>query len=150
MADIVLNDALGRLAEKLDDGADLIVIPLSADDIDATIKDGYAGNSTLTNFLGAAGNTEQTGSTWARKVHLNAAITVTIDDSGDKVVVLLDADDTWTAVAGSNDTVSLIICEDAASDPIRFVLTKHDFVVVTDGNDVTADYHATNGIWQSS
>ena len=65
MADIVLNDSLGRIAEIIQDGADMQFVPLSASDADATMKDGYgAGNPTLlSDFLGAAGNTEQTGST---------------------------------------------------------------------------------------
>lgn len=150
MANIVLNDALGRYREIIDDGADLIVVPLSADDADATMKDGYSNVSRLDQFLLAAGNTEQTGSNWSRKVHTNANITVVIDDTNDRVEVQLDADDTWTAVAASNDVVSLIICEDGAGDTTRWVLSKHDFVVTTDGNDVTANYDQTDGVWQAS
>jgi hypothetical protein len=151
MGNLVINDGLGRLAEKCDDGADLIVVPLSAMEADATVKDGYSGPpTTLANFLGSAGNTEQTGSSWARKTHVNANITVTIDDSGDKVVVILDNDDTWSAVAAANNTTDIVISEDGASDTVRYPITCHDFAVTTDGNDVTAEYHDTNGIWQSS
>ena len=75
MADIVLNDSLGRIAEIIQDGGDIILIPLSASDADATMKDGYgAGNPTfLSDFLAAAGNTDQTAVRWVRQVLLHAA-----------------------------------------------------------------------------
>ncbi len=149
MANTALNDMKGRLAEIVADGGDLIVVPMSAVDADGTFADGYA-DAFLATVLGAAGNTEQTGSTWARKVHLNANITITIDDTNDLARVILDVDDTWTAVAAGNDTVALLICEDGASDAARRVIGKWDFVVTTDGNDVTANYDQTNGIWTAA
>ncbi len=151
MADVVVNEELGRLAEQIGAGGeDLIVVPLSAMDIDDDLKNAYAGGSFLDDFLGDAANTEQTGSTWTRKVHLNAAITLTVDDAANDVTVQIDVDDTWASVAASNDVVGLLICIDGASDAVRQVVGKWDFAVTTDGNDVTADYSAVNGIWQSS
>ena len=149
MADTALNDFKGRLAEVIADGADLIVIPMSADDADGTFEDGYA-DFFLDTVLGAAGNTEQTGSTWTRKVHLNAAITQTVDDANDLVRVILDNDDTHTAPLAGNNTVSLLICVDGASDAVREVIGKWEFIVTTDGNDVTANYDQVNGIWTAA
>ena len=149
MADTALNDFKGRLAEVIADGADLIVIPMSADDADGTFEDGYA-DFFLATVLAAAGNTEQTGSTWTRKVHLNAAITQTIDDTNDLARVILDVDDTHTAVLAGNNTVSLLICVDGASDAVREVIGKWEFIVTTDGNDVTANYDQVNGIWTAA
>lgn len=149
MANIVLNDALGRLAEKIADGADLIVIPLSAVDTDVNLKDAYAGGSNLDDVLGDAANTERTTGGWGRRVHLNAVITETIDDAADDVTISL-VDSLWTSVTAGNDVVALLICEDAATDALRNVITKHDFAVTTDGNDITADFDDANGIWQSS
>jgi len=150
MADIVLNDSLGRIAEIIADGGDAILIPLSASDADATMKDGYgAGNPTfLSDFLGAAGNTEQT-TTWSRKVILNAALTITIDDTADSVRVEA-TDQTWTAPTAGNNTTKLVICLDGASDAAREVLTVHNFAVTADGNDVTADFTPATGFWSSS
>ncbi len=149
MVDTALNDMKGRLAEIVGDGADLIVIPMSADDADGTFKDGYA-DAFLATVLGAAGNTEQTGSTWARKVHLNANITGQVDDSADLWRIILDADDTWTAVTAGNDTVSILICEDGASDAVRRVIGKWEFIVTTDGNDVVGNYDQTLGVWTAA
>jgi hypothetical protein len=145
MGDFVLNDALGRIAEKVADGADLIIIPLSAMDADATVKDAGPDLSTV---LGLAGTTEQT-TTWSRKVITNGTITLTVDDSSDLVKVIVP-DQTWTGPTAGNNVTDILVCEDGASDAVRPVLSAHDFAVTADGNDVTADFHATNGFWQSS
>lgn len=152
MADTALNDMKGRLAQIIEDGADLQVIPLSAADADATFEDGYAtvfvaGGSGI---LDAAGNTEQTGSSWVRKTHLSAAITTQVNDGSDLWEVILDADDTWSAVAGSNDVVALLIAEVGGGDSADRVIGKWDFVVTTDGNDVTANYDQSAGIWTAA
>jgi hypothetical protein len=147
MADTALNDMKGRLAEIIGDGGDLIVVPMSADDADATFEDGYA-DAFLATVLGAAGNTEVTSGGWSRKVHTNANITLTQDDTNDLVRIILDNDDTWTGI--TVNAVSLLICEDGASDAVRRVIGKWEFVVTQDGSDVTANYDQTNGIWTAT
>lgn len=152
MADFVLNHSLGRVAEKVDDGINYILVVLSAMDADGTVKDGNPDNvlGGGSGVLDLGGTTEATGSSWSvRKTIANGSLTVTVDDSGDLVKVLVP-DQTYTAVASSNDTTDMFVVEDGASDAARFVLTAHDFAVTTDGNDVTADFHVTNGHWQSS
>lgn len=146
MANIVFNDGLGRTAEKVADGADLIIIPLSAADTDATLKD--AGPD-LATVLGLGGTTEQTSGGWSRLTVTNASLTLTVDDSGDRVLVIIP-DQSWAGPTAPNDVVALLICEDGASDAARNVLTKHDFAVTADGNQVNADFDDTNGFWQSS
>lgn len=147
MANIVLNESLGTFAKHYDDGDDVIIVPLSAWEGDATGKDRSPND--LATVLGIGGTTEQTGSTWARKTVTNASLTKTVDDSGDLVKIIVP-DQTWTGPAASNDVTSLLVCIDGASDAARVVISKHDFSVTTDGNDVTADFDATNGVWQSS
>ncbi len=149
MADTALNDMKGRLTEIIEDGGDLIILPMTADDIDATFEDGYA-DAFLDTVLGAAGNTEAIAGGWSRKVHLNAVITSQVDDTADLWRIILDADSTWSAVAASNDVVSLFICEDAATDALRRVIGKWEFIVTTDGNDVTANFDQVNGIWTAA
>ncbi len=153
MGDIALNDSKGRLAEIIDDGADLIVVPMSLIEADATFQDGYVsvflaggGNG----ILDAAGNTEQVGSTWTREVHTNANITSSVDDSANLWRIILDADDTWTAPATTFDTVSLVIAEDTGADATRRVIGSWAFVVTADGNDVTANYDQTSGVWTAA
>lgn len=144
MADIVLNDALGAIAEKVKDGVDLQIIPLSAADTDGTIKD--AGPD-LATVLGLAGTTEQTTS-WTRKVVANGSVTLTVDDAGDQVTVTVP-DQTWVGPTTGNDVVAILIAEDnGGADSGDHVLTKHDFAVTADGNDVTADFGTS--FWSSS
>ena len=149
MGDIALNDAKGTIAEKIRDGADLIMIPLSAVDTDANIQDAYAGGSFLDDVLGDAANTERTTGGWSRKVVLNAALTVTVDDTANTVRVEVP-DQVYTSVTAGNDVVAMLIVEDAATDALRQVLTKHDFAVTTDGNDITADFTPATGFWNST
>jgi hypothetical protein len=149
MADIVTNDQKGALFQLIADGEDLIVIPLSAVDTDANMIDGYAVPSFLDDVLGDAANTEAIAGGWGRRVHLNAVVTPTIDDAANDVTISL-VDSLWTAVAGGNDVVALLIAIDGASDAVRRVVTKHDFAVTTDGNDVTADFDDADGIWQAA
>lgn len=149
MADTALNDMKGRLAEIIADGGDLIIVPMSADDPDGTFEDGYA-DAFLDTVLLAAGNTEITTNNWGRKVHLNAVITGQVDDTNDLWRVILDADSTWTNITTGGDTVSLLICEDGASDAVRRVIGKWDFIVTADGNDVTANFDQVNGIWTAA
>ncbi len=149
MADTALNDYKGRLAQAIADGADLIIVPMSADDVDGTFEDGYA-DFFLDTVLGAAGNTEITTNNWSRKVHLNAVITSTVDDTNDLMRIILDADSTWTNITTGGDTVSLLICIDGASDAVREVIGKWEFIVTADGNDVTANFDQVNGIWTAA
>lgn len=149
MANIVLNDAKGAIAELIRDGGDLIIVPLSAGDTDANLRDGYGTSpTTLDNFLAAAPN-EQTAGGWSRKTVANGSVTLTVDDAADLIKVIIP-DQTWTGPTAGNNTTDLAICLDGASDAARRVLTVHDFVVTADGNDVTADFHVTNGFWQST
>ncbi len=149
MGDKALTDMKGRLAEIVNDGADLQVIPMSAIDADATFEDGYA-NATITTVLAAAGNTEQTGSTWVRFTHLNAAITSSADDTANLWRVILDADNDWLAVLAGNDTVSILVAEVGGGDGVDRVIGSWAFVVTTDGNDVKANYDQTLGIWTAA
>ncbi len=149
MGDVALTDMKGRLAEILNDGGDLQVIPMSAIEADATFEDGYA-NATITTVLAAAGNTEQAGSTWVRKTHLNAVITSQADDTANLWRVILDADSTWTAVLAGNNTVSVLIAEVGGGDGTDRVIGSWTFAVTTDGNDVTANFDQVNGIWTAA
>ena len=149
MADTALNDMKGRLAEIIADGGDLIVIPMTSTDADATFEDGYA-DEFLDTLLLDAQNVEAIGSSWARRVHLNANITGQVDDTNDLWRVILDADSSWTAVLAGNNVTDLLICEDGASDAVRRCIGKWAFAVTTDGNDVNANFDQVNGVWTAA
>ena len=141
MANIVLNHALASWYELFDPidgstGAGAVIIPLSAADTDATIKD--AGPD-VTTVLGLAGTTEITTNNWTRKTIANGSLTFTIDDTNDEVRLEIP-DQTWTNITTGGDTVAILVCTDGASDAVRYVMSKHDFSVTADGSDVVADF----------
>ncbi|MGW8719678.1 hypothetical protein ACWGNR_10255 [Streptomyces althioticus] len=135
MANIVFNQALGRLAYYASLPATndaLIMVPLEATGLvdDATMRD----YDTLDAILAGASN-EQT--TMGRKPL--ASVTATVDDANDRVN--LDAADvTWTAATG-NAIGAVVICYDpdttTGTDADLIPLTKHDVTMTPDGSDFT-------------
>ena len=139
MADQVFNIAKGAAAEKVRDGATvLIVLLLQANEAETALLD----HDELNALLLAAGNTEATFTNYARKVGLTA--TLTVDDTNDRVDLDLP-DQTFVAAGnGVNNTLTKLIVayEESAADTGRIPLTHHDFSVTTDGSDLTAQFNA--------
>lgn len=143
MADFVFNIAKGAAAEKVRDGAaNLLVLLLTAQEAEAAAKD----HDELDAFLTAAGNTEASDGSYARKTGLTG--TITVDDTNDRVDIDV-ADQTWTALAGTAITDLVVAYEESAADTGRIPLTNHDFAVTPDGSDVTAQFNAS-GFYRAS
>ncbi len=135
MADFVYNIAKGAVAEKIRDGANIQVLVLATAGIetDAVLKD----LDTVSAVLAGTTN-EVTNTNYARKSIANASITLTVDDTNDRVDVDI-ADQTWTAIAAGDGWNDVVICEDVGgADTSRVPLTQHDFVLTPDGSDITA------------
>jgi len=142
MSNLVFNTALGRVASlaALPAANDaLIAVPLEATGLvsDATMRD----YDDLAALLAGASN-EQT--TMGRKTL--ASVTVTVDDTNDRVAVDC-ADITWTAATG-NAIAAVVICYDpdttTGTDADLIPLTKHDVALTPDGNSFTlsvADFY---------
>lgn len=144
MTDFVFNIAKGREAyyaslPATSDG--LVWVPLEATGLeaDATLKD----YDTLAALLAGATN-EQT--TMGRKAA--TGVTVTVDDTGEKVVIDLD-DPTWTAPPG-NAVAKLLLCYDpdtaAGTDADVVPLLAWDFAPTLDGSDKTAQVNASGAV----
>lgn len=156
MADLVFNVAKGRaaqLAKNVDDGSPansaLIVVAINAGAAtDATIKD----YDTLAALLADVDVAEVTNTNYARKSLVAASVTVTIDDTNDRIDVDI-SDQTWSAVAAGSAWTDLVVCYDAdttaGTDTDIIPLTLHDFAVTPDGSDITAQI-ATAGIFRAS
>jgi hypothetical protein len=144
MADFVFNVAKGATAEKVADSATKIgVMILKTVESDALMKD----RTTITTLL--SGNTEADFTSYARKVSLTG--TVTVDQANDRVDVSVP-NQTWSPAGGAtnNTTAKLIVFyEEAAADTTRIPLTAHDFVVTTDGSDLTVQFAAA-GFFRAS
>ena len=134
MANILFNAQRGTLVEAKADGNDLIVVLLKVVQADDTLRD----HNDLAAVLAAA-NTEADFTNYSREVILNAAWTVTIDDTTNEATANF-ADILWSPAGGAtnNNLVKLLVCIDGANDAARRPVTAHDFVTTTDGNDLTA------------
>lgn len=134
--DFVFNIAKGKVAyyAGLPAANDaLIVIPIEASGVeaDAVLVD-YDDVATLL----AAANNEQT--TMGRKTI--TAVTVTVDDTNNRVDVDID-DITWAGATG-NAISDVLVAYDpdttAGTDSTLIPLTWHDFALIPDGTDATA------------
>lgn len=150
MADIVFNVAKGRVNElhervNNNDPANsaLIIVLLKAAAADATLID----QDDLAAIL-AGGSTEADFSNYARKTLTDADIAASaVDDSNDRREADIP-DQTWTAAGGAanNTLAKLLVCYDpdttGGTDSAIIPLTAHDFVVTTNGGDITAQIAA--------
>lgn len=139
MADGVFNIAKGRFAyyATLPAASDaLIVVLLKATGLEA--------DDTLNNYddlstLLAASNDEADFTNYARKT-VTASVTVTVDDTNNRVDVDMP-DLTWVSAGGgtNNSIGKLLVCYDAdtgaGTDANIIPLTYHDCVFTTDGTD---------------
>lgn len=135
MSDVIFNNQRGSLVEHHRNGEDLIVVLLQAAQADDALRD----YDDLASLLANAGNTEATFTNYVRETIDNADWSVIIDDTGNEATA--DFDDITWADAGNgtnNSLVKLLVCIDGASDAARLPVSAHDFVVTTDGNDLTA------------
>lgn len=150
MADFIFNIAKGRFVEfynrvKSNDPANsaFILIPVDVAAVtDATIKD----FDTFAQITGG-GVTEKTAGGWGRKTIDDTALAAlpAPDDTNDRYDVDMP-DQTWTAVAASNNTTDLILCYDSdttsGTDANLIPIAQYDFVITTDGSDVQAVVNA--------
>lgn len=154
MADFVFNIAKGIAKQyfvNVDTGAPansrLKVIPIETSGIeaDATLKD----YDDLAALLAGTSN-EQT--TMGRKTLTSADVTITLDDTNDRVDVDV-SDITWTGATGNAiSALVLVYCPDGVTpgaDSTFVPISKHDFAITPDGSDVTAQIAAA-GIWRAS
>lgn len=155
MADFLFNISKGTLkaiADRINSNdpanSALIIVPVDVAAVtDATIKD----FDTLAAVL-AGGVTERTTGGWNRKTLTDASsITVTVDDTNDRVDVDIP-DQTWTAVTAGAVT-DLILCYDSdtttGTDTNVVPISQHDFAITPDGSDVVAQIAAA-GIWRAA
>lgn len=158
MSSFVFNAAKGKIAEyaarvEANDPTNsaFVVVLLANTGLEsaATLKD----LDTLTAVVAGTTN-EATNTNYARKTLANGSLTITVDDTNDRVDVDF-ADQTWTAVAndGTGAIGALLVCYDsdttAGTDANIIPLTYHDFSLTPDGSDVVAQLPA-GGFFRAS
>lgn len=152
MGDVVMNIAKGRVAHyatlpQTNDAIIVLLLKSSGLEADGTIVD----HDDLAALLAAA-NDEADFTNYVRKTA--ASVTVTVDDTNNRVDVDF-ADITWTSAGGAtNNTIgALLTTYDAdttsGTDSNIIPLTSHSFSVTTDGSDLTAQVAAA-GFFRAS
>jgi hypothetical protein len=138
MADGVFNIAKGAAHEMIrDDATKLGILLLKVAEADDTLN-----NHDTVALMLAGSNTEANFTNYTRKTPITA--TPTVDDTNNRVDIDIP-DQTWTSAGGAtnNSLVKLVVFyENSAADSGRVPLTHHDFVVTTDGSDITAQVAA--------
>lgn len=140
MADRIFNIAKGRFVYYTSQvgvgNAGLVVMLLKAAETEADLVD----RTDFSNLLGQAGNTEADFTNYARKI-LGAA-SVAVDNTNDRADTDF-TDQTWTTAGGAsnNSIVRAVVGFDpdttGGTDGDIIPLSLHDFVVTTDGSDLT-------------
>ena len=138
MADFVYNVALGRVAEKVADGATIKLLVLKAAAADSVLRD----LTTVAAIL-ANGSTDEADFTNYARPTL-AGLDVAVNHGTDSVSV--DANDVVFTSAGgasNNTTTDAIIYEEVAGGDANCIpLVQLDCVFTTDGNNVTLQMNA--------
>lgn len=143
MADFIFNQALGRIREFADDAAgdvaaaQMVVMLITAADADDTQRD----FDTISALL-AGSSTEATFTNYARIDVEDASITVTVDDTNNRVDIDIP-DQTWSSAGnGTNNTMTdLVTAFDLTGSDADAALvpwSQHDFTPTTDSSDLTA------------
>jgi len=157
MADQVCNIALGRVAElykrvDTNDPANsaliIVVLATAGLETDAVLKD----KDNLSDMVAGTTN-EVTNTGYARKVLTDADIVAFVPDDANDRTDLDIPDQVWTGVAAGDGFSRFLVCYDSdttlGTDANIEPLTLHDFVVVPDGSDVTAQIGAA-GFFRAS
>lgn len=149
MANIIANQGLGRIREFADDAAgdvtasQLRVYLLQAAEADDALRD----HDTMSALIGAAGNTEATFTNYTNKVIEDGDITVTVDDTNNRVDIDVP-DQTWSSAGnGTNNTLTDAVVawdpDGTDTDSQNIPMSIHDFTPTTTGADLTMQVDAS-------
>lgn len=140
MADVVCLFGKGAVMEMVRDApANLLILLLTNVGIEADLI--LSDHADVAAMLAAA-NTETIFTSYGRKVAITG--TLTNDTTNDRVDLDIP-DQTWAPAGnGVNATLAKLVVayENAAADATRVPVSHHDFVVTTDGSDLTAQINA--------
>lgn len=150
MADFVYNASLGRIREFADDAAgdvaaaQFVATLITGSNADATQRD-FNSMSTSTGALSGSA-TEAAFTNYGRKDIEDASITVTVDDTNDRVDIDIP-DQTWSSAGnGSNQTLTDVIFSfdltGSDANTALIPISQHDFTPTTDGSDLVLQVDA--------
>jgi hypothetical protein len=154
VADFVFNIAKGRagqLMKNVDDGSPansrLILIPYNATDTDDAIGD----CDTVAAVEALSSTAEVSANGWNRKTLAAADVTITVDDTNNRIDVDIVNDQNWTPTASAVTDLLLAYDDDntAGTDSNLVPLLWFDFAITPDGSQVTVQFNAA-GVYRAS
>jgi hypothetical protein len=142
VADFIFNTALGRVRTFADNAAggvaasQIVCILLTASAADDTARD----FDDIAALLAGTAN-EANFTNYARKDIEDASVTVTVDDTNNRVSIDVP-DQTWVAAGGAvnNTLTDAVFAYDptgSSADSALIPISQHDFTPTTDGSNLT-------------
>lgn len=147
MADLILNRALGKIhqySDNVDSNSPaasvlrMFALVITGDQ-DNAIRD--LSTMTITGLLALSNVAEATNSGYANQAMDDTDVTITIDDTNNRVDIVA-GDQTFTSVVAGDVWTDLVIAYDpdgTDTDGTTIPLSLHDFAVTPNGGDITAD-----------
>jgi len=143
MADLIPNIAKGRhvqLAMNVDNGSPansrLIVIPFQSTDTDDAVRD----CATVAAIEALSSSAERTANGWNRKTLTASDVTITVDNTNNRVDWDI-TDQSWTPTNAGDTTNRVVIAYDddntSGTDANLVPLVVVDFAITPDGSQVT-------------
>lgn len=154
MADVVFNVAKGKWGQWVQNVEDnspaaavLRIFAIVSTDSDDLIRD----TDTITALLALGNTAEATNSGYANIALDETDITITVDDTNNRLDVDI-TDQVFSTIGAGDNWTHLILAYDAAgtdTDANTIPISSHDFVVTPNGGDITAVINAA-GILRAS
>ncbi len=139
MADAIFTVSKGAWAERIRAGASKTgILLLETAEADAVLQD----HDDVAAMIAAA-NTEAAFTNYGRKVDISGEV-INFDDANERTDYDIP-DQTFTAAGnGANETLAKLITfyNTSAGDGNQELVSHHDFVVTTDGSDLTAQINS--------
>lgn len=154
MADFVFNISLGRvhqLVKNVEDNSPVAAV-LRIHAWVNTAADATARDADTISALEAVTNVAEASNTNYANISMDETdITITVDDTNDRVDLDL-GDQTWSSVSAGDNWTDITISYDddgTDTDTATIPLTQHDFSVTPNGGDITAQFAAA-GFYRAS
>lgn len=126
-------------------------IRIFAIDANGETDDNMIDTDTMTALFGTLAN-EVTNTNYANKALAAADITLTLDDTNNRLDVDIDSDQTFSSIASGDSWTDLVIAYDpdgTDTDSQTIPISLHDFAVTPDGSDIIAQIDAA-GVYRAS
>lgn len=154
MANLMFNVAKGKAGQYFDNVENNspagCLIRIFAIDANGETDDNMIDTDNMTALFATLAN-EVTNTNYTNKSVAAANITITLDDTNNRLDVDID-DQTWSSIASGDSWTDLVVAYDpngSDTDANTIPISLHDFAVTPDGSDIIAQIDAA-GVYRAS